>query len=220
MFKLSANWQKLTDEFTRLLSSTLLIRTNLLENFHDINCITKYLFSQKMVHVQVRMGSNLIRLNLSKHPEITGQQLIEFVLKKLEFKHRNLVELSRTYLLYCKIDLNEKPINLLERVSKFIKLFSQSSYFIIRKKVLVRIKKKNLNHFYESICSSQLSNNIQLLKEKYLRVIINNQIILQNQLKKLQELDQILSDDKNESSESDYYSISDSSFFSDIGSFV
>lgn len=173
-----------------------------------------------MVRVQVRMGSNQIRINLSSHPEINGQQLIEFVLKKLDFKHRNIAELSRTYLLYCKIDSNEKQINLLERISKFIKLFNKSSYFIIRKKVLVRIKKQNLNHFYESICSGQSSNNIQLLKEKYLRVIINNQVILQDQFKKLEELNQVLYEDKCESAESDYYSISETSIFSDIGSFV
>ncbi|RNA42029.1 hypothetical protein BpHYR1_018109 [Brachionus plicatilis] len=173
-----------------------------------------------MVRVLVRMGSNQLRLNVSNHPEITGQQLIEIVLKKLEFKHRNLAELSRTYLLYFKIDSHEKKMNSNERVSKFIKLFNQSSCFIIRKKVLVGAKKQDLNHFYESIDNSHVPLNIQLLKEKYLRVILNNKIILNNQLKKLQELDLELCAEQSESSESDYYSISDKSTFSDIGSFV
>lgn len=173
-----------------------------------------------MVCVKVRMGSNEMRVNLSKQPEITGQQLIEMILRKLDFKHRNLTDLSRTYLVYYKIDSHEKTINPSERISKYIKLFNHASCFIIRKKNFVRANKQNLNHLYESITSCQLPQNIQLLKEKYFRVILNNQIIIENQLQKLEELNKMLCDDKSESSESDYFSISDTSVFSDIGSFV
>ena len=151
-----------------------------------------------MVQVTIRMGSNQMKFNLPFNSNLSLNcfELIEMVLKKLNFKHKNLSQLSKTYLLYYRLNSSEKLLNQSENVLKILKFFNQSSYFIIRKKVLINTKIQGPRsfHLYESIASKSDTQElvyIQKTKEMFLKEIFTNEIVINNQFEQIKIMDKI-----------------------------
>ncbi|CAF0708850.1 unnamed protein product [Brachionus calyciflorus] len=173
-----------------------------------------------MVQVNIRMGSNQVKLNVPKNSSLNCYEFIELVLKKLNFKHSNLGQLSKTYMLYYRINSNEKILSPNENILKVVKYFNSTSTFIIRKKVMVSVKKPIVHksvHLYESIASNvsawpKQESDRPKIKEEYLKKILENEILLQDQCVKLTKIEKILNTGKCdlELTLSDYYSLSSS----------
>ena len=146
---------------------------------------------------------------------LNSSDLIEMIIKKLFSKHVNINELKRTYRLYenvCGVErLVGKDENILSLVSNQIELKSNVYYTIRKKELKTNFNRKKLN---VKKCFAKLKSDAEMkkrqnimiceemndqnndIKNELMKRIFQNEIVLNNQIKKMDSLDK-LSEQKN-----------------------
>ncbi|CAF1115801.1 unnamed protein product [Brachionus calyciflorus] len=179
----------------------------------------------RKISVPIRMGSKAFKVNYEytyDNFELSGSQLLSIVMKKLHPKTPNTDLLIKTYSIYENVLGVERPVQKSENILNL--LINQESLnsnvsFVIRKKakMVKSTVKPNAKKCFKKLHSQKnLGQEVSIKKEEpiknvYLKQILQNEIILNEQIGKLDTFDQIINNQGQ-----DGESNSKSSFFRSI----
>ncbi|CAF0893471.1 unnamed protein product [Brachionus calyciflorus] len=173
------------------------------------------------ISIPIKMGSKQFKINHEfgfNNFLLNTSQLIEIVLRKIQSKYENIGDLIKSYSVYESISGVERLVGKNENIINLVvnqQNLNSNVYFIIRKKTKIVVsktqKKSNLDakKCYRKLQSQKVNelrvfedeekidnHEPELIKNVYLKQIFQNEIILNNQMQKLQLFDKILTNQK------------------------